>query len=644
MPNTRNHHLGRRAIAAITSAALLSAGITAVTAPQAVAVEAGASTPTVTVDYSYTYPAGDLVAAVFEIEATNLTPGSTLTALIDGEAAGFHAGGLNINPTDTVNEDGSYKGRVVGMAPAVTGGVDHTITISDGTNSVSAESHLDPLVNFGRVEAPEVTNTAIGTTDLAVSLVNLKPGSVVTHIGNDNLSLLPAGETPTVDDSGNLTIPDLSIPDDPALLGQEIAVTVRVAGTDTETTLDSTATIGPRSPLENTDGFSVVSQELGSGLYQVKYSAKQNALFVTRSKFVGADPTSIYKVNADTLEIEATYTPVSEPGNTNEDANKVFGLGIDDTRDILWVTHSLNDSVSAYSTVTGELLKAFPKGSVPHPRAIAVDEATGLAYVSTPISDEQSIAVFDGNTLTQKESLATPGFSGAMELLLNTEEKALYTVGFDNGKAARISLPSGTTTVYALPGVDDPQGGGVALDTKRNHLFVANQRPSTVDVIDLADGSVISTIVTGDTPLDAIYDAVHDRVFVINRVSGTATVIDPETLDIVGNLDVGFYPNDMTTDGKGHIYGVNKPTSGNYGTADSVFRIEPITEEPGPGSTDTTGSSTPGASAAGSVAGSTVGIIAILGAIGAVLGGLFHLVTSGTLPAGLTNLIPWLKR
>ncbi|MCK7636722.1 YncE family protein [Corynebacterium pygosceleis] len=638
--HTPTRRFGRRAVAAVAGAALLSTGTITVTAPQVIAAESEASAATVTVNSSFTYPAGELIASVFEVKAENLIPGATVTALIDGEPVGFHGGGLTVNPTATVAGDGTFEGRVVGMAPAVAGGIDHTITLSDGTNSVSAESHLDPLVNFGSADAPEVNNTAIGTTDLVVTVVNLKPGSVVTRIGTDSVDILPDGATPTVDASGNLTIPDLKIPDDPSLIGRELAVTVRVAGSDTDTTLDSTATIAPRSPLMNTDGYALKTGELGPGLYQVKYSAKQNALFVTRSEFVGSDPTSIYKVNPDTLAIEATYTPATADGTTGTDATKVFGLGIDDTRDILWVTNSLNNSISAYSSVTGELLKAFPAGSVAHPRAIAVDESTGLAYVSTPVSPAESIAVFDGNTLTQKESLATPGFSGAMELLLDAEGKNLYTVGFKNGKAARIALPDGTTTVYDLPGDDDPRGGGVALDTKRNHLFVANQNPSTVDVVDLADGSVISTITTGDTPLDAIYDAVHDRVFIANRGSGTVTVIEPGNLDIVGNLDVGFYPNDMATDGKGHIYGVNKPTSGNYGASDSIFMIEPITEEPVPGSTAPHGSTTePGGSSGG-----TLGIIGILGVVGAVLGGLFHLFMSGALPDELTALIPGLKR
>ncbi|MEZ2188853.1 hypothetical protein [Corynebacterium sp. CCM 9204] len=647
MAHTLNHTtLGRRAIAALATAALLSTGITTVTAPQVIAAETDASTAAVTIRYSYTYPAGNITAAVFEVTATNLTPGATLTALIDGEPVGFHAGGLNIAPTATVNEDGTYTGRVVGMAPAVAGGVQHTVTLSDGTNTVSADEQLDPQITFGSTEAPEVENTAIGTTDLAIHILNLKPGSVITRVSAGDLNLLSDGVTHTVDDSGNLTIPGLSIPNDPALIGQELSVTARVSGSETETTFDDTATISPASPLKNTDGFAVTSKELGPGLYQVAYSAKQNALFVTRSQFFGSEnPTSIYKVNADTLDIEATYTPVTADGTTGTDAAKVFGLAIDDARDILWVTNTLNDSVSAYSATSGELLKEFPAGSVPHPRAIAVDEATGRAYVSTPTSSEESIAVFDGNTLTQMDSLATPGFSGAMELRFDSEAQVIYTVGFKNGKAARISISDGATTVYDLPGDDTPRGGGVALDTKRNHLFVANQNPSTVDVIDLSDGSVISTIVTGANPLDAIYDPASDRVFVVNRGSGTVTVINAETLEITGNLDVGFYPNDLATNDKGTIYGVNKPTSGNYGTADSIFKIEPITETPIPGST---GSSTPAGSMAGSVAGSTagstVGVIAILGALAAVLGSLFHLITSATLPTEITNLIPWLKK
>ncbi|MBI9000780.1 hypothetical protein M0E87_04650 [Corynebacterium sp. CCM 9185] len=660
--------IGRRSIAAITTAALLSAGMAVVT-PNALAQEAE-STPTseavnesraaaeenpapanlettaeaaVSVSRTFITARNGIVASVFEVKATGFAPGATLTAGIDDTEAGFHAGGSTVVSTATADENGEYKGRVVGPADTFFGGTEHTVTLTAGETKAAASAYLEPAVSFGSTDAPDVENLSVGATDLAVTVRTLKPGSTITAIGVDGANWLPAGTTFTVPESGTITVPDLSIPADDSLIGKKIAVTVRVAGSDADVTLAKTGTIAPGLGLFGSDQYNVSSRELGPGLYQMAYSAKQHAVFVTRNNF-GDQTSSIFKVNPETLEPEKEFATVDAQGMSSPAAG-VFGVAVDDVRDRLWVTNTLNDSVSVYSTVTGELLKAFDKGLAPHPRAVAVDESTGYAYVSIPTSGKEEIVVFGGDSLDVRSPLQTPGFSGHMELRFDAATKSIYTVSFKTGKAAKISVETGQADIVNLPNADAYRGGGVGLDTRRGHLFVASQIPSSVDVFDINTGALLKTIRTGAGSLDALYDAVTDRVYVINRGSRSATVINAKTFEVVANLDVGFNPNHLATDGKGTVYVVNKPAIGNAADKDSIVKLTPknlIHIPPMSGGETSSGKSDGSTIFSGSTStGSTfTGIFSFLGVMVTIFGSLFHFLTSTVLPPQIAKLIP----
>ena len=99
---------------------------------------------------------------------------------------------------------------------------------------------------------------------------------------------------------------------------------------------------------------------------------------------------------------------------------------------------------------------------------------------------------------------------------------------------------------------------GIAFAPSRNHGFTTNGGDSTSTMFDLKTLAVIKKIPAGIDGLDGImYDEATDKILTINHShpKGTATVIDPKTGDVVGQITLtGNAPEGGVGDGKGRIF------------------------------------------------------------------------------------------
>ena len=82
-----------------------------------------------------------------------------------------------------------------------------------------------------------------------------------------------------------------------------------------------------------------------------------------------------------------------------------------------------------------------------------------------------------------------------------------------------------TTTVGAATITVGPRPGGVAFDSNKNEIFVANFGSSTVSVISDATNTVTANITVGTGPGGVAFDSNKNEIFVTNYGSGTVSVI-----------------------------------------------------------------------------------------------------------------------
>lgn len=489
-----------------------------------------------------TAPTGEVSVPV---SATGFGATKDLTAKVGDTAAKFRQGRASV---DSVKSDdkGAYAGTLVAPAGSALAGSDVTVTVTDG--DASAEFTLSPKPSATFTNDKDLPETSKGST-VTAKIGNLPAGTEVSKVGANGENW--AAEAVKADESGTATL-KVSIPES-AEVGTPIEVT---AG---DKTYPTASKVTPNNATDNVDHFKTTIGYLDAGLYQSAYSAKENALFVTRS--VGRPPikeSSLFKLDADTLGIQKEIMPEKDGDNI---AHAVYGIDVDDELGYVWVTNTRSNSVAIYSTKDLSLVHQFDKDVANHPRDVKVDPKTHKAYVSIPSGDAFSIEVFDGNTKSKEGTIKLPaGMDNVMSLDLDAATGDLYAVSRSSGKAVKVETRNGNAiTEYQLPEKDIPSAAGVAFDTKNHNLWVTSQDSSKVAVYNVDQKKTVAVKDTGAGALNAAYDPVNNLVYVINRGGGTVSVFNADTQERVANLDVvGSNANHVAADGRGNVYAVNK--------------------------------------------------------------------------------------
>ncbi|MFT3719678.1 YncE family protein [Pseudorhodoferax sp.] len=354
--------------------------------------------------------------------------------------------------------------------------------------------------------------------------------------------------------------------------------------------------ISPNVPLSGQDRFAVKSEPLVPGLYQAGYSARTDRVFVTAA--VGRPPVTrseIVKINAQTLAIEQRVSPLPAPnpparaggpGGNAPAGDKpqlpglyaVYGVGVDDANGNVWVTNTRQNTVAVYRQSDLALVKQFEPGALPHGRDVLVDGTQGKAYAS-PVG-EAYVAVFNAKApaflknIPIQTSLRGPGAKpfAPMSLALDEAGSRLFVVS-SGGEVAVIDTRTDTVEkVFAVEGA--VSASGVAYDARTGRVFVSAQGSDNVVIADVKTGKTLHDVKVGAGSLNVAFDPARRLAYVANRASDTVTVVDPDGR-IVGNLDLGSFPNHVAVDGKGNAFVVNKARGTGDAEGDRISRVTP---------------------------------------------------------------------
>ncbi|WP_338576627.1 hypothetical protein V8J38_14425 [Brevundimonas olei] len=341
--------------------------------------------------------------------------------------------------------------------------------------------------------------------------------------------------------------------------------------------------ISPNVPLSNEAAYRVTSIQPTRGLYQTAYSAKRNAVFATSA--VGRPPvrqSELLRLNADTLAVEARVTPAAAPGRTGRDGQPqdggvfaVYGVGVDDAHDTVWVSNSRQNTVAVYRQSDLSLVRQFEPGTVNHARDVVIDEEHGKAYASATFQPE--VVVFDTAALTVAKRIKIDStvrgetFSAA-SVSYDRQARRLYVASNSTNEVAVIDAAADTVlNVFRVPGARSVIG--VSHDPQTDRIFVAAQGTDNLVVLNGSDGSVVADTPVGAGALNVVFEPRSRRAFVSTFGAGTVTVTDVDGR-IVANLPAPPVANHVSTDGRGNVYVAVKSgwtTDGN----DSVLRIRP---------------------------------------------------------------------
>lgn len=352
---------------------------------------------------------------------------------------------------------------------------------------------------------------------------------------------------------------------------------------------------GQAAPASTAAQSAVQRSAVAQGLYELAYSAKQNAVYVASSGGFGDDagPAQVLKLDPATLAVQATI-PLERKG---------FGVVLDDANDRLYVGNTVDTSVIVVDTAQGKAIGIVQlmekkvgkdgKASYTHDlRELVVDGANSRLYVTGHSGEGSVLFVVDTKSLKLINTIPGLGNAKAPGLALDAANKRVYT---SNLLGEVVVVGTDTGKVEQRYKVTAEQPMNIALDPASPRLFITDQgsemirkyQGSSIEgfaskhpgkrvlVLDRNTGKELASIPAGAGTLGILLDAPRKRLYVTNREAGSVTGYDSDTYQQIGTWSVPTHPNSLALDAKNNVLYVTIKNGDDEakGAKESVARI-----------------------------------------------------------------------
>ena len=321
----------------------------------------------------------------------------------------------------------------------------------------------------------------------------------------------------------------------------------------------------------------VSRQALAQGLYEIVYSAKQDAVFVTSAggRGEGTAPAKILRLHPETLAVQAEILM----------ERKGFGLAVDDANNRLYIGNTNDGAVTAVDTVSNQIVGVVqlaqkaqvtgPDGKqaerYPHNfREIAVDSANHRLYMPGLAFQDSALYVVD--TRAMKLEKVVPGFGFlATGVTLDAPGRKLYV---SNLQGQLHTVDTGTLAVTKVEAEGDQllnlvydrgakqvlatDQGYERLDGMRSKLgkldtYKQRGKGNRVVVLDAATGKPVASLPTGAAPVALLLDEPRARLYVTSRDAGTVSVFDSRSHQLLKTIALPTHPNSLALDTKRNV-------------------------------------------------------------------------------------------
>ncbi|MFZ6762298.1 YncE family protein [Pseudoroseomonas sp. WGS1072] len=429
-----------------------------------------------------------------------------------------------------------------------------------------------------RFSAAEQNRPILAGGEVVVAGQGFRPGQQVTLLyGTTPLlgsALVADGEGKI---SGRITVPAQAVPGN-----HPIVVVAQGPYSATVAPLK----VSPQIPLSGQERFEITEVRVARGLYQSAFSPRNNALFVTAA--IGRPPvrqSELLRVNLETLAVVARVTPQAAPAPAPRPGASapadggvyaVYGVGVDDVNDTVWVTNTRQNTVAVYRQADLSLVRQFEPGTVNHARDVVIDATLGKAYSSATFKPEVVVFNTRNPEVASRIGIASRvrgGTFSAASLSLNAEAHRLYVVSNTTNEVAVINTETDQVEkIIPVPGARSAIG--VSHDPRTNRIFVASQGSDNLVVLNGETGAVVADTLVGAGALNVVFDPVRRRAYVASRAAGTVTVTDADG-KIIANLGPAPLANHVAVDRNGTVFAVDKSAAARNEEGDTILRIRP---------------------------------------------------------------------
>ena len=236
----------------------------------------------------------------------------------------------------------------------------------------------------------------------------------------------------------------------------------------------------------------------------------------------------------------------------------------------LIVLNKSEASASLLDLSSGKEISRIETGAGPHEVAVSPDGKTavvanygartsGSTLTVINIPEKRSVKTIDLKLYHRPHGIVY--MTDGIHVVVTTEqEKKVIVVNVDSGEVTK-SIDTASEVSHM-----------VAVAQKTNTAFVANIGSGSVTVADLKEGKRLENIATGRGAEGIDISPDGKEVWVSNRSADTVSIIDANTLKVVGEVDCESFPIRVkfTVDGK-HVL-VSNARKGDVAVIDSKAR------------------------------------------------------------------------
>ena len=174
--------------------------------------------------------------------------------------------------------------------------------------------------------------------------------------------------------------------------------------------------------------------------------------------------------------------------------------------------------------------------------------------------------------LTLERGIALPGVSGRIDhLAMDVRRGRLFVAALGNDSVEVIDLAAGTV-LHHLSGLKEPQG--IGYDPRNDMLAVASAGDGTVRLFRGDDFSPAGVVALGEDADDVRLDAKSGR-FIIGYGSGGLALLDPPSRSVLRKVALPAHPEGFEFDPDSGSTFVNLPDAGMISVVDLAGRAPP---------------------------------------------------------------------
>ncbi|NKE43166.1 YncE family protein [Roseomonas frigidaquae] len=302
----------------------------------------------------------------------------------------------------------------------------------------------------------------------------------------------------------------------------------------------------------------------GAGLYEIVVSSTTGLVHVASVGKRGENAAKILGLDPRTLETKSSI----ELG-----AEAAFGMGVNDRRGLLLGTATRSGALLVIDARSGTVRARIAEGERAHVRQVIADEANDRAFVTVFGGRGRPSAIWVADTATNAmATVITEGLDGGIiGAAYDPAGDRLFATALQSNEIVEVSLARKAGIRRFASGGEGPIN--IVHDATSGRLFCANQKTGTLTVLNAASGELVKAIETGAGALGVTLSADGALAYVANRQAGTVSVVDTRGLVVVANLATGTHPNTVAVDRRtGLAYVSNK--------ARSAPRGQPPVEDP----------------------------------------------------------------